>query len=98
MHIWTVKTVKNSHQTPHTMANIHLTRTVESVDGKKYQVTTAWSPSPRSIRGQSAPIVTTIYSGDQLIYTIKSYFKDHVIQKDLENEQIITIKDVFPSY
>ena len=80
------------------MANIRLTRTVEYVDGKKYQVTTTWSPSSRSIRGQSAPIVTTIYSDYQLIYTLKSHFKDRVTQTDLENEQMFAIKDAFPSY
>lgn len=80
------------------MANIRLTRTVESVDDKKYHVITTWSPSLRSIRGQSAQIVTTIYYDDELIYTMKSHFKEHVTHADLEAEQAFAIKDAFPSY
>lgn len=73
------------------MANIRLTMTV-TINNKKYRVITTGLT-----HGQSAPIITTIYSDSLLIYTMKSHFQDNVTLADLKNEQMFTIKDAFPS-
>ena len=66
------------------MVNIRLTRTVEDIHGKKYQLTTTWSVPPNSIRGQSAPIITTIYSDGTLISITRTSFKNNVTSADLQ--------------